>query len=307
MKTCEEMTRNVLERVHAYEAQEPLRRKKRVLKRLIALAAVAVVLCACGIWYAMPVKMVPQLPSLRQWSAAHGDTILSRIISVLPSSRPAETFGMLAPFDLEAAVSGHGGRLHTATLTGTVDRIRCFQVYMKNGLGEETGPFDETLIDVTVTECFDGGYAAGESVTLLYPYRISDAGGWVEDSPDWTLQAGREYLFACGWKPDDAYFAYGDEVNPGNRDRQDPLREKADVILGTAFYYLFPVENDTVFIFRGYFENDPDALAQALPPEQIETVSFHPLDLRSRIVLAYDRATFRQLFNDLLATYRQGG
>ena len=302
MKTCDEMTRDVMERVHDYEAQEPQRRKKRLRKRLLALAAVAVVFCACGIWYAMPVNVIPRLPSPGQWGAAHGDTVFSRIVSVLPSSRPAETSEMLAPFDLEAAVTGQGGRLHTATLTGTVDRIRCYQVYMKNAWGEETGPFDRTLIDVTVTECFDGGYAPGDTLTVLYPYRISDG---AYDDPEWTLREGGEYLFACGWKLDDAYFAYGDEVTPGNWDRQDPLREQADVILGTAFYYLFPVENDTVFIYRGYFENDPAAMAQALPPEEIETVSFHPLDLRNRVVLAYDRAVFTELMQDLIGSFHQ--
>ena len=303
MKTCEEMTRDVLARVHAYEAREPLRRKKRIRRRLTALVMAAVVFGGCGVWYAMPVKVIPRFPSLRQWSAAHGDTVLSRIVSALPSSRQTKTFGMLAPFDLEAAVTGHGGRLHTATLTGTVDRIRCYQVYMKNELGEETGPFDEALIDVTVTECFDGGYAPGDTLTVLYPYRLPDAGGWVEDAPDWTLQVGAEYLFACGWKLDDAYFDYCERQNPGGGARNDPLLQKADVILGAAFYYLFPVENDAVFIYRGYFENDPDVLAEAMPPEDVVPRCSQPPQRQSRAVLAYDRETFRRLFTELLKEF----
>ena len=281
MKTCDEMTRDVLARVHAYEAQEPQRRKKRLLKRLIALATAGVLLCAVGIWYVLPGVAVPQLGS----------------------PRTGNTQGMLVPFELSWAIS-RNGQVRTATFTGTVDRIRPYLVFPKGADGTLTGPYEQTLIDVTVTGSCTDRFAPGDTVTVWYPLALPGKDGWTEDAPEWVFQKEKEYLFACCMViGDESYAAYKDSLITGGLWRNAPLMERADVELGALFYFAFPVENDTVFIYRGYFENDPNALAQALPPEQIETDSFHSLQLQNRVILAYDRATFTRLMTELNEAY----
>ena len=284
MKTCEEMTRDVLARVHAYEAQAPVRRKKRLLMAAVALSLACVLLCATGILYTRPGFAVPQLGS--------------------PHTGNAQ--GMLVPFDVSWAVSGNG-KVNTATFTGTVRRIRRYYVFTKGADGRLREPDEQTLIDVTVTGSCADRFVPGDTVTVWYPLALPGKDGWTEDSPEWIFEEGGEYLFACCMViGDESYAAYKDSIIPGGLWRNAPLLDKADVELGALFYFAFPVENDTVFIYSGYFENDPDALAQAIPPEQIETDSFHPLSLQNRVVLAYDRATFTRLFADLLAEYGRG-
>ena len=281
MKTCDEMARDVLARIHAYEAQEPQRRKKRRMKTAVALSLVGVLLCAAAAVYTTPAFAVPKLFS-RNTGAAFAD---------------------LAPFDVSWAVSGNG-QVNTATFTGTVERIRRYYVFTKDAQGGLTEPDEQTLLDVTVTGSWSDRLAPGDRVTVWYPLALPAENAWTEDAPEWTFQKGKEYLFACCRViGDEAYAAYKDSQVPGGLWRNAPLLDKADVELGALFYFAFPVENDAVFIYRGYFENDPDALAQALPPERIETDSFHLLQLQNRVVLAYDRAAFRSLFARLLKEY----
>lgn len=277
MKTCDEMTRDVLARVHAYEAQEPLRRKKRLLKTAIAVSLVCALLCTVGISRRLPGFAIPKL-----LSRSHGSVQ-----------------ALLRPFDVAWAISGNG-QVHTATFTGTVTRIRRYDVFMKNADGRLEEPDEQTLLDVAVTESWSDRFAPGDSVTVWYPLALPGEGGWTEDAPDWGFREGNEYLFACCRViGDEAYAAYQDSQVPGGLWRNAPLMDRADVELGALFYFAFPVEDDTVYIYRGYFENDPAALAQAIPPEQAVTAAS---SIR-RAVLAYDRAAFHRLFTELLDAF----
>ena len=281
MKTCDEMTRDVLARVRTYEAQAPVRRKRRLLKAAISLSLAVVLLCAAGVFRWLPGFAVPKLIPAGSGSA----------------------HALLRPFDVSWAVSGNG-QVHTATFTGTVTRIRRYVVFMKDADGRLDEPDEQTLIDVTVTGSCSDLYAPGDRVTVWYPMALpKEDEAWLEDAPDWVFQKDGEYLFACCRViGDEAYAAYKDSQIPDGLWRNAPLMNKADVEMGALFYFGFPVENDTVFIYRGYFENDPAALALALPPEVIETAVYHP---QNRVMLAYDRAVFTELMQDLIGSFNK--
>lgn len=277
MKTCDEMTRDVLARVRAYEAQEPLRRKKRLLKRLIVLMMAGVLLCACGIWYAMPVKMIPK---------------------VFPSSSPV-FHAQRSVFDLSDILSGCNGQINTIVFVGIIKTIRTYDISWKNDLSEEEGPFEESLLTVEITRTYGTHLPKDKTITILYPYPLA-----TEEADAATLMEGQEYVFTNCWNIDEAYAAYCNKLDPSGSWGKDPMLSKADVVSGAVWCSIYPIENETVLIYRDYFADMPDVIAQAQPAREIQSTAMPRLSEAHKdaiIALRYD--VFENAFIQLLEKY----
>ncbi len=277
MKTCDEMTRDVLARVRAYEAQAPARRKKRLLKRLIALASVAVVLCACGVWYAMPVKMIPK---------------------VFPSSSPV-FHAQRSIFDLNDILSGRSGEINTSVFAGMIKTIRTYDVSWKNDLSEEEGPFEESLLTVEITRTYGTHLPKDDTVTVLYAYPLA-----AQEADAAALMEGQEYVFTNCWNIDEAYAAYCSKQDPSGSWKKDPMLSKADVVSGAVWCSIYPIENETVLIYHDYFAEMPDVIAQAQPARDIKSTAMPRLnETHEDVIIALRYDVFENAFIRLLERY----
>ncbi len=251
------------------------------MKKILLFCSVLILLfSSLGVWYmTAPQKMLPKV--------SHFSNTVSH--------------GQRTPFDLQNILTGHNGEINTIVLAGKIKRIHTYDVSWKNELSEEEGPFEESLLTVEITKVFGNHQYKSGTINILYPYPLA-----IEEADAATLNEGQEYVFTNCWSIDDAYSAYCDKQDPAGNWEKDPMLSKADAVSGAVWCSIYPIENETVFIYRDYFADMPDVLAQAQPASEIKSRSMPNLsEAHNDTIIALQYDVFENAFIQLLERYNQ--
>ena len=170
-------------------------------------------------------------------------------------------------FDLRAIITGNGPNnyhFNTYVFSGTVIGLKEFSVSWTDDNGEEWGPFQRSVIEVAVNrEYYGKSPVEGNVIKILYPYSLSS---FLNDSV--YIKENGEYVFTNCWVLDEVYTNYDVRYNPSavNAD----ISSYADVIIGGAWNSLFPIKEDKVVLYHGYFEHDEGAKGRILPYDAVD-------------------------------------
>ena len=84
------------------------------------------------------------------------------------------------------------------------------------------------------------------------------------------------------------------------------MLSKADAVSGGIWCSIYPIENETVLVYREYFADMPDVLAQAQPINEIKSTSMpHVSEAHNDAIVALRYSVFEKAFIQLLERYSQ--
>ncbi|MCL2018960.1 MAG: hypothetical protein FWG70_04295 [Oscillospiraceae bacterium] len=172
-------------------------------------------------------------------------------------------------FDLRSLIkgenSGDGYIFNTFVFSGTIINLKEFQISWTDDEGEEWGPFSRSIIEVRVDKEYNGKTPVeGDVIRVLYPFSLS----WDFDNSVRIKENGK-YVFANCWVLDETYSHYNEKYNPVAVN--DGSADYADVIMGSAWNSLLPIEDERVIFYHGYFEHDEEAKLKFLHHDSFKT------------------------------------
>lgn len=215
----------------------------------------------------------------------------------IPENRTVEASSSRAPFDLNAIMTGknsEGFSFNTCSFRGKITDMREFELSWTDEKGEEWGPFSRSILEV---EVIGKSPVQTETVRVLYPRSLSSL---EKDSV--AIEKGGEYVFVNCWLIDARYNDYNKEHNEIQY-KYDTSTQYADVIMGGAWCSLFPVENNVVYAYHGYF--DGNAEAQKIAATNASTISkLTSADaVENGDYIALDNTKFDDMFSKFISDF----
>ena len=129
----------------------------------------------------------------------------------------------------------------------------------------------------------------GKVIRVLYPYSLSDL-----YANSVSIKENSEYVFANCWVLDEKYTEYGKKHVTD--DMSEPEKH-ADVVIGSAWSSLFPMDDGKVMLYHGYFDHDEEAKERILPTHSIATDKLtSPDSLSSGDFIAMNWVDFEKAF-----------
>lgn len=215
----------------------------------------------------------------------------------IPENRTIETSSSRAPFDLNAAMTGknsEGFTFNTCSFRGKITDMREFELSWTDEKGEEWGPFSRSILEV---EVIGRSPVQTETVRVLYARSLSSL---EKDSV--KIEKGGEYVFVNCWLIDARYNDYNKEHNEIQY-KYDTSTQYADVIMGGAWCSLFPVENDVVYAYHGYFDGNAEAQKIAVENAPATDKLTSADAVASGDYIALDNTKFDDMFSNFKAGF----
>jgi len=208
---------------------------------------------------------------------------------------PTPTQNLRTKFDLRAIIKGEGSDnyiFNTYVFSGKVIYLKEYSVSWTDENGEKWGPFPRAVMEVAVNrEYFGKSPVEGNVIKILSTSSLS----WVLNNSVQIKESG-EYVFVNCWVLDEVYDNYDVIYNPAavNAD----LSSYADVIIGGAWNSMFPIKEDNVVLYHGYFEHDEEAKSKILPYDAINATDIltNPHSLETGDFVAMKMDDFEEAF-----------
>lgn len=193
-------------------------------------------------------------------------------------------------FDLKGIITGKDYNFNTYVFRGKIISRKEYEFSWTDDEGQEWGPFSRSILEVHVNKEYHGkSPVKGKNIRVLYPYSLSAV---FNDSVN--IEENSEYVFANAWVLDEKYTDYVAEYAPDDRFESEKY---ADVIMGSTWNSLFPIDKGKVMLYHGYFEHDEEAMGQVLPYDSVDTDKLtSPHSLESGDFIAMNMSDFEKNF-----------
>ena len=199
-----------------------------------------------------------------------------------------------SPFDLKATVMGttqDGYTFNTFVFSGTVINRKEYRISWTSDEGELWGSYPYSVIEVRINKKYHGkSPVAGNVIRVLYSYSLSEI---FYDSV--YIKEGGEYVFASNWVLDERYTNNIAKLSPDSVN--NGFTEYADIMVGSAWCSLLPIENGKVVSYFGYFNHDETVESKTLSPDSVKTTLLtNPDSLKNGDFIAMNLKDFEEEF-----------
>lgn len=205
--------------------------------------------------------------------------------------------GSRAEFHIENAFDGADGQVNNCIFSGTIADIKQYRaLYSYDGVAYDQ---DCWILYVKPEKTYSGDIKQdADTVRILYTYPV----GTVCDHSVSVLPE-KEYIF-CTWKIDEQYFRYCEKVADNLSYTKNPALKEADFIMGSAWAYLFPIENGNVYLYHEYLDGFADAQKNILAADAVRTDLLTSENaLTSGDFVAVKQDYFEKILTELIAWY----
>lgn len=190
--------------------------------------------------------------------------------------------------------NGEGFNFNTCAFRGIITDMKEYQVSWIDENGESWGPFSRSILEV---EVIGKSPTDKNTVRVLYSRSVSSL---EKDSV--AIEKGGECVFVNCWLIDEKYNNYNREHNEIQY-KYDISSQYADVIMGGAWCSLFPVENDIVYAYHGYFDGNEEAMKIAAADAPAATKLTAADAVESGDFIALDNAKFDDMFSKIISDF----
>lgn len=206
-----------------------------------------------------------------------------------------------APFDLQDTITGSNGAVNTYVFQGHVEDIKEYEVQWSGEDGMEFGPRTVSILEVQIIKDYYGERPVdSDRIRVYYPSSVA-----CTESDSVKIDKDRDYIFANCWVIDEKYFSSGDKQAISPYWSDNPAFEMVDVLSGSAWCSLFPIEDGIVYSYHGYFESIDNISDFILAPEEAKSTLLTSDDaLTSGDFIALRYSDFEYLFQQIISENR---
>ena len=191
-------------------------------------------------------------------------------VDIKPNDPNQHSMGLLKPFDLDRITNEAD-----LVFSGTITDRKEYEVSWTDDNGENWGPFENSVIEVSINEVYYG-QTDRETLKIYFPYRFRQSGNGI-----FGLNDGQEYIFIANAFDDD-YFA---QIAENTLDRTEPYKH-ADMYINGTRDNTMPIINGIVLPYTDFFKNDESVLSTDIPYEEVRELlpeeAKYPTHLRLR-------------------------